>query len=676
MSNSPAPSYAAVAARSPPEADATAPAGADDEAVPTYADVTAALPKTPATPTASDNAPNTYAEAARHSPFDRPPLRQATDEPERPEPQPTYAEVAAAPGVEGPTNGTGSPTSASSGTRKHDSDRADDQSGGMLTSASLGSSRDEMRTDENDDVQRSCDRRCEKETHEPYGVPIESPVVEEPPVFVKTEKPPADGPSAAVMAGGGDGGAAADAAADAAEAKAADGDVPGKQPIGGATIGSSVFNLAASAIGAGALAFPYAFAKLGIVPGLIVMVGSAAMGVYTIDVLIRLVEALNAPTYEGLGHAIFGNKGRHAVGGTVFSLTFGFACVYVVLVGQFISPVLEVASEDSNYPPGAWGRRLCVTLIWLVLMLPFCLMRSIDSLKFISTGAVFATAFVIVALIAHAATHVSPEEADARVEAAASPSIEVIQAITNMKVGFTGQVVSFAVYNEMGGATVPRMLKATSIAMATCAVIYFIVGISGVIAVGLDAPENVLEAFADPLGQWYTIIAYMAMLVVIIVSFPIMVFPARDAVLAMIGYETSYASPDHVRLGVSVAIAFCALVIGLFVPGLNLLFGVIGGISGNLISNVLPAVFALKSGEWTVEKVGKVQRVAIFVPLLYGIIVGPLGLAVSIYLTFRPDDDGSASPQPSVNNASAVQAANTTANALTGLASMARLTAP
>uniref|UniRef100_A0A7S1PUG8 Amino acid transporter transmembrane domain-containing protein n=1 Tax=Neobodo designis TaxID=312471 RepID=A0A7S1PUG8_NEODS len=451
---------------------------------------------------------------------------------------------------------------------------------------------------------------------------------------------------------------------------------PTHEHVGHATIGSSIFNLASSAIGAGALTFPYAFAKLGVVPALIVMAVSCAMCIYTIDVLIRLVDILKAPTYEKLGETLFGAKGRHAVGVTVLTMTVGIAAVYCVLVGQFLSPVLEVLSESTSYPSGPWGTRLAIFCLWLALMLPWCLLKNIDSLKYISAGAVLAILVTVMALIVHGALHVSPSEAGERSRAAAPGSIEIIQAVTNMKVGFTGQIVSFAVYNEMGGATVPRMLKATSIAMATCAVIYFIVGISGVIAVGLDAPENVLEAFADPLGQWYTIIAYMAMLVVIIVSFPIMVFPARDAVLAMIGYETSYASPDHVRLGVSVAIAFCALVIGLFVPGLNLLFGVIGGISGNLISNVLPAVFALKSGEWTVEKVGKVQRVAIFVPLLYGIIVGPLGLAVSIYLTFRPDDDGSASPQPSVNNASAVQAANTTANALTGLASMARLTAP
>jgi len=440
---------------------------------------------------------------------------------------------------------------------------------------------------------------------------------------------------------------------------------PTHEHVGHATIGSSIFNLASSAIGAGALTFPYAFAKLGVVPALIVMAVSCAMCIYTIDVLIRLVDILKAPTYEKLGESLFGAKGRHAVGVTVLTMTVGIAAVYCVLVGQFLSPVLEVLSESTSYPSGPWGTRLAIFCLWLALMLPWCLLKNIDSLKYISAGAVLAILVTVMALIVHGALHVSPSEAGERSRAAAPGSIEIIQAVTNMKVGFTGQIVSFAVYNEMAGRTRGNMFKASCIALGLCAVIYTAIGLAGVIAVGLDAPENVLAAFDDPLDYWYVIAAYASMLVVVVVSFPIVIFPARDAALALMGYETSYATPDRVRIVVSIVLAIVALLIGLFVPGLSLLFGVVGGICGNLISNVFPAVFALKSGVWTRERVGLAQRVAIFVPLLYGIIVGPLGLAVSIYLTFRPDD-GSSSPEPTF--------LNTTMNATS--AATAAFTAP
>ena len=407
-------------------------------------------------------------------------------------------------------------------------------------------------------------------------------------------------------------------------------------PTGGllkkGSLASSAFNLASTALGAGILGIPWSMAQSGMLVGLIFLIFCCIGAIYSIWLLMRLVNMLDAPTYELLAQKAFGKKGRYLAALSLMLTTFVSSILYVKVVGSIMTPVHAEIVKSTTFPDGDWGIRLVQFIFWLVVMLPLSLLKEINSLRYPSMIGVCSVVFLIMAVVIHISLNRSAQDVEDNAVVATVPSLEWVQSLNNIKFAFGAQSTAFPVYAELRPHILPLMTKATSIAMIGCTIIYCVAGCLGVLDFGRGVPDNLLDAFQEPMREWYLILAYVSFCFTIVVSFPIMMLPCRDACIQwFLGYENPADCPDAKRRGVVIVLSTTSMAIGLFVPSLNLMFGILGGVFANLVSFVLPAAIALKTG-WTRDEVGLLHVIGVWALLAAGALLGPLGTIVSIYL--------------------------------------------
>ena len=398
---------------------------------------------------------------------------------------------------------------------------------------------------------------------------------------------------------------------------------------------SSAVNLASTALGAGVLGIPWSMARSGILISILFTIFCLGGAVYSIWVLLRLVDKVGVPSYEGLAMKLYGRWGKLVTSLSLFLQTFVSTILYIKVVGSILVPIHEEMVKNSDFPEGEWGIRLFQFIIWVGLMMPLTLLKTINALRYPSLIGVSSIFILITAVFIHLIKYRSSAQVDENAIVATTPSWDWIQSLNNIKFAFGAQPTAFPVYAELRPHNLGYMTEATFVGMIGCAIVYLVTGLLGLLTFGAGIPDNLLNAFIDPMSEWYLVVAYICFCFTIVVSFPIMMMPSRDAVIHwLFGYKLVGDCPTWKRILLSLLLATSSFIIGIFVPSLNLLFGILGGVCANLTSFILPAAFALKVG-WKREDVGIIHVIGVWGLLIAGVVLGPLGTAVSIYLEVR-----------------------------------------
>jgi len=103
----------------------------------------------------------------------------------------------------------------------------------------------------------------------------------------------------------------------------------------GASFSGAVFNLSTTIIGAGIMGLPACVKKLGMVPGLIIIVLTALLTEKSIDFIIRFSRAGKLSSYGNLMGDTFGKYGKASLEISVLS-TIGTLIVYMIIIGETI----------------------------------------------------------------------------------------------------------------------------------------------------------------------------------------------------------------------------------------------------------------------------------------------------------------------------------------------------
>ncbi len=162
------------------------------------------------------------------------------------------------------------------------------------------------------------------------------------------------------------------------------------------SINSSVFVLAATTLGAGILALPYAMATLGWLFGSLLLICIALASSYSIRLLLQTAQQVGATTYEELGHAIFPRFGRRLVVTCTLVLIFGSLTAFFVIIADTFTPAFQniVANSSSFFT----HRAVLLCIIALLVVYPLCLLKSIHSLErwsFLAVGIILIFSIVV-----------------------------------------------------------------------------------------------------------------------------------------------------------------------------------------------------------------------------------------------------------------------------------------
>lgn len=405
------------------------------------------------------------------------------------------------------------------------------------------------------------------------------------------------------------------------------------------SIPSSAFNLCAATLGAGTVGLPYAMAYTGAVIGSIALALCGAATVYTIDLLIQTLEVTGHDTYEKLSRHLIGPKFEKTVAFLIVAFCWGVACVYVVVVGSIIKPMQVL----TWMPQGIWGDRLLTAAFWLIFMLPLSNLRDINSLRYASLVGFLATCYLVLAIVLYAALEHGPSISEKdNVDLVHAADFNFWSSLTVFSFSYCCQTNAFEIYHELKQRSVVRMRHAAMLSMSFCTCLYIISGVAGLAAFGYAIESNILTNFANPQNTGYLVVAFISITFTVTLAFPVAIFPTRDAVLQLLGYKNAYSTPNAVRYLVCTLLAASALVLGLFVPNIQILFSILGGVCGSSLGYCLPVLFAWKAGviAWNKSKSNFVLGWTVF---SVGAICGFVGTLTTLISLFNGSNKNSLS---------------------------------
>lgn len=393
----------------------------------------------------------------------------------------------------------------------------------------------------------------------------------------------------------------------------------------GSTFAAGV-NLAAATIGVGTLSMPYAALSCGWILFLVLMVATLLMSLWSIYALCRLVDITQLHSFEMMTRSILGShKLEIVVEITIIFSCFGSAISYVVVIGDIAQSILATYKPDWTT---SIVRLVAQVGIYVVCLQPLSLMRTIGALKYASSFGVCAITVLVVFIIGEGFTNGSV----AMVKPVVAGTIRsVLGGIPLLFFAVNNQINAIEIYSEMKDRSPGQFLKISCVAVGCIVVAFVFVGSSGLMLFGDGVQGNVLKNFSasNPLAM----IALLGVCTKVILSFPLLMFPCREAVLHFIGVEDVRAAPKKQFIGTTVAIVASCLVVAVFVPGVIAMFGLIGSICAAMFGFILPGALALKEDRFWKdlnEKESRLFRIFSIILVVVGVLVAVSGTTISV----------------------------------------------
>jgi len=379
------------------------------------------------------------------------------------------------------------------------------------------------------------------------------------------------------------------------------------------SLGSSVFVLSATTLGAGILALPYAMATLGWLFGSLLLLAVGLASSYSINLLLVTAASVGATTYEELGHALFPRFGRRLVVACTLVLIFGSLTAFFVIIGDTLGPAMQsIVHNDTNF---FMQKKVLLVIAAIVLVYPLCLLRSIHALErwsFLAVGIILAFSVVVIVesgRALHAGTAAPAKDGS---DPSLSRHFELFQGSTSLFealpiicLAFTCQTMVFPIWNALiGGSGHPPSQRETGLAPAKsmwsvvnralllCGSLYLLVGCFGYALFGASTKGDVLNNFATNKPFWDTVRLLFTM--AICIHYPVVHFGFRGAVLhTWFGGYTD--AENNIRFHVlTVLTVLASLVLAIVLPDLSTVFSLTGALCAFPYCFMFPTLFFLR----------------------------------------------------------------------------------
>lgn len=391
---------------------------------------------------------------------------------------------------------------------------------------------------------------------------------------------------------------------------------------------STTFNLASATLGGGVISLAAAFEMSGVVPSILLLVLVTACTVYSVGLMMQAVELTGHNSYALLSRKLFGRGWDYLTVAFTWLFTFGTCVAYVIAIGRLLEPVLS-----HPLVPEFWrtttGNRVATSAVWFVGMFSLSLPKQINSLRYASAVAVIFVLFFILCIVVHSLQH-GFRGGRLRDDVALFKSDNgAIEGLSIFMFSYLCHMNCFSIYAEMRKPSAKRLTVHTTCSMTLCCIAYIMAGFFGYADFGAQVSDTIFVFYDIPSDVMMTI-AFAGMLFKLCVGFALCMQPARDCCYYIIGWDVNTISgwKNFLFCGM---MALCALLLGLFIPLLKTVFGLLGSFCGGFLGFCLPALYRMYCGDWSREKVGVVNYVCTYLLLVSGVVAVVFGTGASIY---------------------------------------------
>ncbi|XP_059373302.1 probable sodium-coupled neutral amino acid transporter 6 isoform X2 [Carassius carassius] len=387
----------------------------------------------------------------------------------------------------------------------------------------------------------------------------------------------------------------------------------------GASFWSSAFNLMNAIMGSGILGLSYAMANTGIIGFSILLLVVSSLAAYSVHLLLLLCDKTGVNSYEALGERAFNRPGKIVVACTILIQNIGAMSTYLfILKSEMPAAVTGFMSTETS---GKWfedGVALLI-LVTLIVVLPLALLPKIGFLGYTSSLAFFFMLFFTVVVMVKKWSIPCPLPVNATVNLSA-------YAVPTMAFSFLCHTAVLPIYCELHRPTKQRMQNVANVSIFLSFVVYLISALFGYLTFYTHVDSELLKGYDTYLPRDVVVISVrLAILLAVLLTVPLIHFPARKAVLMLCRGDREFSWLSHV-LSCFFILTF-VLLLAIFVPDIRNVFGVVGSTTSTCLLFVYPGMFYLRISSEPVRSLSSAGAVLLMV---IGLFVGVLSLCVII----------------------------------------------
>lgn len=387
-----------------------------------------------------------------------------------------------------------------------------------------------------------------------------------------------------------------------------------------------VINMANSIVGVSILSMPFCFKETGLVLGVLLVLLSGHITKKTCMFLIRSAIMARRRSYEFLAFHVFGVSGKLFVELCMILFLVGICISFHVVMGDLAPAIVARLMNVDNSPS-----LRCTLLIGVALLvvLPLCLLRNLDSLASMSACSIGFYFFLITVVFWYA----FPKLMDGswyHVAELWRPS-GALQVLPIYVLGLSCQSNVFEIYDSIPDPDVPKMRSVVNHALNLCCALYISVGFLGYVAfTDQDLSGNLIMSFPN---SHLTEGIKMFFTVSLAISFPLVIFPCRTSIHSLLYRRSNPSSfdlvgnymPESRFKGITIGILTVSLVVGILIPNIEFVLGLLGSTMGVLIALILPSLLFIK-----VNSKASVERLVAQGIMLMGVVLIVTGTYLNV----------------------------------------------
>jgi amino acid permease len=406
----------------------------------------------------------------------------------------------------------------------------------------------------------------------------------------------------------------------------------------------TVWNMCAAIMGAGVLSLPFAISEMGAVPGAAVLICTASATFCSVELICAGLSATGCDDHVTMARHAFGPVCALAVKLAIIVFQFGTLVAYTIAIGDIIEPLLALPGLSRL----GLTRAPATTIFWATCMLPLSFVSRISSLQGTSLLGQMGLLCLVAAIVVHFAVDAAAAPAltlGRLALARASPAAASASAIVMS--AFSCQVNVPPLYRELRVRTPARMRSVAARAVGICLLCYLLVGLAGAADFPRHTQGNIMRHYclADPAASAHVarpprvmVPAFAAIMVTVLVAYPINVFPTRLALDSLCFGRMGERHRTARHVGLTLAITSTSLLTALAVPDISVVFSLMGGTCSAFVCFIMPAAVARQLGEGVPHNRSRLGRAAVAGLGAFGLLVGVCSTATTTYdiFTQRP----------------------------------------
>ncbi|KAF9454254.1 AAAP amino acid transporter, partial [Macrolepiota fuliginosa MF-IS2] len=312
---------------------------------------------------------------------------------------------------------------------------------------------------------------------------------------------------------------------------------------GHASLSSCVSNLANTIIGSGMLTFPLAMASAGLFPGILTCIFSgsvAAFGLYLLSLCAAKTQHRRA-SFHAVSQLTF-PKAAVFFDAAIAIKCFGVSISYLIIIKGLMPNVVaslyhDLTSDTTNPPAWALDGGNWIT-IFMIVLVPLCFLRHIDSLRHTSYIALFSVAYLVVIVVR---CYFWP------MKGMTTPGeIRLIHFTPNFISTWPVQVFAFTcaqnlfpIYNEIVNNTQDRLNVVIGGSIGSAVITYEVIAVFGYLTFGSKVEANIIAMY--PSTSLFIAVGQLAIVILVLFSYPLQVHPCRHCIDKVL-------HPEHIEL--------------------------------------------------------------------------------------------------------------------------------